>query len=323
MGNSTHPDALREGENNIPIASAQIGHESVNSPTANDQGKSKPVQVADNTVTSLSATIGEFVAAAREAQGVVVPFDAARRRLNKGKKGIKPAQQVQIKIQPPSQSAIDESDIPSHPDEEEILQYPSLVAFVENIDEGYEVIANIYCKMRITIRAILVRRGEWNGVPGEIPENRYWCEPITFDRAVRRLENPKLDLLVDRASNPNLSIEIQDKAYYKLFGIVAQTLLMMERRFLRYKFHDDFIHSICDHLIDRFGEPDKGIRPLLMAKLGKDFELFTRKQAEQRWGSMKLVSTDVPSTPSTPVEKTTNGLRLVVDDYELPEVKEE
>lgn len=327
MGNSTKPDPLREDGNIAPIPMAPEPHESAtrtsaNVPAEGTVGMEAANATSANAVEGLRDMIGEQVAAG--ANVVSVDFGKPRKGSLKSPEAV--TKSFRSDVPRPANDARDGSagagmeplnaEVASHPDEDEISQFPVLVEFLENMDKGYETIANVFCKMRIALRELMVESGVWEGVSNEMPDSRNWYEPITLDNAVKRLERDWMDLgqLADRASDPKLSDEVQDLAYDQLFGIVAQTILMMERRFLRYKFDDEFIQSICDQLIESLGQTDKGIRQLIVQKLGPDYDLFMKKQAEQRWGTVKVVSSDV--TSASP-RSGTGGPRLVV--YEDPD----
>ena len=172
------------------------------------------------------------------------------------------------------------------PDEQEIEKYPELVLFLKQIEAenpGYKNIANIYAKMRVAIRAAAIEKGLWHGADDELPSEDYRPLPISLDRLVKRLQAPELEVLLDRVSNPDLPVEQRDLEDDYLFAIVARNLLVMDNRFLYFGFDDDFVNSICDHLVENFKDGKKDVRSLMLAKLGDKYGELIKTQARLRW----------------------------------------
>lgn len=172
---------------------------------------------------------------------------------------------------------------------DEIYQYPELVEFIRGIDPGYEVVAITYARMRISIREQLVDSGMWTDASNAMPDRVYWHEPIALNQAVDRLEDSALRNLASKTSDLKLSEDEQDEAYDDLFGTVACIILLMERRFLNFKFDDDFIASVCDELIDSVGQKNTGVRDLIVEKLKPDMERFLKRKRVEKWEIQETV----------------------------------
>ena len=314
MGDTNRPSAIED--NLIPLFAARSSRTSGTVLVANDQltGSNDTVAPADETpvsgeigtrtveIRSLLTQTDEMITGAQ-----VLAFPSPKDKSN-GKTGVQSKHQhvladVTLVGIPEAANA----EVPTHPDEDEISHFPELVEFLAGMDAGYETVANVFCKIRVAQREKMIECGIWQGAANEMPDSRYWPEPTSLEYATQKLESPEVEALADRASDPDLSEDIQDLAYDELFGTVAQTLLFMERRFLRMGFNDEFIKSLCDHLIDSIGVKEKCVRQLLLDKIGPNYKQFIAQQMKDRWG---VKETAFPSTEGNTIAESTE---MVID----------
>jgi hypothetical protein len=300
MGDTNRPSAIED--NLIPLFAARSSRTSGTVLVANDQLAGSNDTVVPTDETPASGEIGtrtvEIRSLVTHADGAitgaqVLAFPSPKDRLS-GKTGIQSKHQHEIAdvkmVGVPRPANV---EVPTHPDEDEISQFPQLVEFLAGMDPGFETVANVFCKIRLAQREAMIERGIWRGAANEMPDSQYWPEPTSLEYATQKLESPEVEALADRASDPDLSDDVQDLAYDELFGVVASTLLFMERRFLRMGFNDEFIKSLCDHLIESIGQKEKGVRKLILDKIGPNYKQFIAQQMKDRWG---IKETTFPST---------------------------